>query len=413
MSQKNGIFSPADILVPKDADMGLWSVIACDQFSSEKEYWERVYKRTEGELSTVHMILPEAYLGETSMEEASAVKNETMRRYLEQGVFKTLGSSFIYVEREVTGGKLRRGLVGKIDLESYDYNKGTDAPVRASENTVISRLPPRVSVRSGAVLELPHVMVLIDDEKKTVIEPLGGITDKLEMVYDFDLMEGGGHIKGWRVSGNDADRVQNALAGFDERPVRIVIGDGNHSLAAAKKCWDNMKTALSEKEREDHPARFALVEMNNVYDEGVEFEPIHRVLFGVDVDELLAFLRKRTEKLQGTGWKIRYSASGREGAIDVPAVSLGGMIGTLQDLLDEYTGGCGGETDYIHDDSAAARLSEEERSIAFFMPAMAKSELFGTVINSGVFPRKSFSIGHARDKRYYLECRKIKKEYQA
>ena len=400
------VFLPADILIPKTDDMQSWSVIACDQFSSERDYWERVRVNTYGTLSTLNMVLPEAYLEEVEMQDEIVAKNGAMAAYLLANIFEELKESFVYVEREVTGGVIRRGLVGKIDLDAYDYAKGTEAPIRASENTVVERLPARIAVRENASLELPHIMVLIDDAAKTVVEPLTGKKGALRKVYDFDLMEGGGHITGWQVSGENALEVLRALDAFADKPVQMVIGDGNHSLASAKACWDKIKGNLKPEERATHPARYALVEVNNVYDEGIQFEPIHRVVFDTQPEKLLAAL----EKEMGTAgnWKIKCLFDGKETEIKIPANSLGGMIDTLQLFLEKFVGENGGTIDYIHDDAALRKLAEKEGSIAFFLPPMDKADLFKTVIADGVFPKKSFSIGHARDKRYYLECRKIK-----
>lgn len=402
---KNACFLPTDILIPADCDMTDWSVVACDQFSSEREYWDRVFARTQGKKSTAHMIIPEAYLGDADAPTPQEC-NAVMREYLAGDTFKTAAESFVYVERQTSDG-LRRGLVGVIDLDKYEYTPGTSAPIRASEKTVVERLPPRIAVRRAAPIELPHVMVLIDDAACSVIEPLADKKDRLEKVYDFELMENGGRIAGWRVAGEDAEAVLNAFGAMSDRPVQIVIGDGNHSLAAAKACWDEIKTGLTEEQRENHPARFALAEANNVYDAGIVFEPIHRVVFGTNPEELLAALE---EKQAGGEFELEVSYGGKSTKVSVSGASLGGMIKNLQDFLEEYISGSGSVIDYIHDDDAAQRMSEAKDNIAFFMPKMEKEDLFKTVITDGVFPKKSFSIGHARDKRYYLECRKITAE---
>ncbi len=400
------VFLPADILLPKTDNMQSWSVIACDQFSSEREYWDRVKESTRGAYSTFNMVLPEAYLEEADMAKEIAAKNGTMEQYLQAEIFTEFKDSFIYVEREVTGGLIRRGLVGKIDLETYDYVKGTDAPVRASEKTVVDRLPPRISVRENAAIEMPHIMVLIDDASESVVEPISAKKKALEKVYDFDLMEGGGHITGWLVSGEDAKSVTSAMAAFADMPVQMVIGDGNHSLAAAKACWDKQKGALSEAERENHPARYALVELNNVYDSGIDFEPIHRVVFDTKPEKLVSELEAEMGT-EGT-WDIRCLTGGNNKVVKINAPSLGTMIDTLQLFLEKFVAENGGVIDYIHDDAALTKLAEKEGSVAFFLPPLDKADLFKTVISDGVFPKKSFSIGHARDKRYYLECKKIK-----
>ena len=241
-----------------------------------------------------------------------------------------------------------------------------------------------------------------------MVEPLAEKKEELRQLYDFQLMEGGGRIRGWEVTGAEAERALQAMDALSDRPVQIVIGDGNHSLAAAKACWEAIKKDLSEAERADHPARYALVELNNVYDSGIVFEAIHRVVFGVQPEELLCALK---EKFPGGGqWTLECVYSGEKDTVSIPANSLGGMIHTLQQFIEAYIGEHGGTVDYIHDDEAVLKLTERAGSIGFFIPKMDKSDLFKTVIADGVFPKKSFSIGHARDKRYYLECRKITKE---
>lgn len=398
------VFTPANILLPKKGAFETWSVIACDQFSSEKEYWDRVRKTVGTRPSALDLIVPEAYLNGISMVEASKSCNEKMEEYLREGVLETVENTFVYVEREITGGKIRRGIVGKIDLDAYDYRAGTNPPVRASEKTVVDRLPPRISVRRGACLELPHVLVLIDDEKRSVIEPLTECKNSLKCLYDFNLMEDGGHISGYSVVGEEAERVTRSIDALGARAVQCVIGDGNHSLAAAKEIWREVKKGLPEEEWENHPQRYALVELCNVYDEGIVFEPIHRVVFSCDPEKVLEALKEKAGDPNGRS--LVYCANGREGTVSVSNESLGALIANVQAVLDEFEKqGC--EVDYIHDDCALRNLAERDHTFALFLPAMEKSDLFRTVEISGVFPKKSFSIGHARDKRYYLECREI------
>lgn len=398
-------FTPAKILLPKQ-NPETWAVIACDQFSSEREYWDRVTERVGDRPSTLHMVVPEAYLGSISMEEASLSRNEKMAKYLTEDVFAVHENALIYVEREITGGKIRRGIIGKLDLEAYDYLAGTNPPARASEKTVVDRLPPRIKVRSGACLEMPHILVLIDDEKRGAVEPLTEKKDSFEKVYDFDLMEDGGHIRGWKLSEEEANRVTEAMDALGQREVQFVIGDGNHSLAAAKDCWREIKKTLSPEEIENHPARFALVEICNVYDEGIEFEPIHRIVFNCNPEEVLADLVARAGDERGR--ELETIANGKRGSVKIVNNSLGGLIGAVQKVLDEWEETKGVTVDYIHDEKALEELALQPNSLAIFLPAMDKSDLFTTVEKDGVFPKKSFSIGHARDKRYYLECRKIK-----
>lgn len=400
-----GVFTPADILLPQGEDFERWSVIACDQFSSEKEYWDRVTERVGDRPSTLHMVLPEAYLDTVKTEEASEARNRTMKAYLQSGIFRMYENAYIYVEREVSGGRCRRGIVGKLDLEAYDYAPDTAAPVRASEKTVVNRLPPRIQVRRAAALEIPHVLLLANDAQRSVVEPLTEKKSAFGVAYDFDLMEGGGHLTGYVVRGAEADRVTRAIDLLGEKEVQLVVGDGNHSLAAAKACWDELKKTLSEEERQTHPARYALTELCNVYDEGIVFEPIHRIVFGGDAAEVLARLQK--EAGDESGRELAYFTDGKSGSIRIKNESLGSFIGAVQQTLDVYEQTTAATVDYIHDEKALLKLAKQKGSLALFMPPMDKSDLFQTVEHDGVFPKKSFSIGHAADKRYYTECRKL------
>lgn len=401
-------FVPADILLPATGDMTDWSVIACDQFTSERDYWDRVDRRCADKLSTYHMILPEAYLNDVSPLEMAERANAAMRRCLDAGVFEELKRSYVYVERHVTGG-VRRGLVGALDLDAYDYSPLSDSPVRASERTVADRLPPRMKIRENAPLELPHIMVLIDDPDMSVVEPLHARTHAMRKLYDFELMEGGGRVAGWHVTGEELESVDRALERLAERQVQIVIGDGNHSLAAAKELWNRTKASLSPEEAARHPARYALVELNNVYDPGIVFEPIHRVVFGVDTDKFLEVMRQKLQVPDGREIEVVIGGAKVE-KMRVRGKSFGGMIELLQSSIEEFVAMSddGGDVDYIHDEASLLKLTEEPGTVGFLLPSMDKSELFRTVIADGVFPKKSFSIGHARDKRYYLECRRIK-----
>jgi uncharacterized protein (DUF1015 family) len=402
-------FLPADILLPKDTDMTKWSVIACDQFSSERGYWTRADALVGDAPSTLKLIVPEVYLGEVDTAESGAAIADKMREYLETGLFKTYEYSYIYVERTISDGRIRRGLIGKLDLELYDYTPGATAPVRASEKTIVSRLPARVDVRRQAPLELPHIMALIDDSDCRIIEPLGSKTSGLEKVYDFTLMEGGGSIRGWRITGDTAGEIEKGLRCLCEKSdVQIIIGDGNHSLAAAKAYWDEIKGGFSEEERQIHPARYALVELNNVYDPAISFEAIHRVVFNVDTRALTEALKKALPTAGSDGYDLRTVTAEGQGCLQVKAPSIGRLIELLQTFLDDYTKTTGSEIDYIHGEDSVLTLTKAAGNQGFLLPAMDKSDFFRTVTAGGVFPKKSFSIGHARDKRYYLECRAIK-----
>lgn len=416
-------FLPADILLPQGCDMTKWSVVACDQYTSEPEYWENVRQFVGSSPSTLHLMLPEAELNKDDVKQRIDAINKNMDRYLDEGVFREIKDSFVLVERTLNGGEVRTGLVGAVDLENYDYNKGASSLIRATEGTVLERIPPRVRVREGASLELPHVMLLIDDPEHTVIEPLAAKKRNFETLYDFDLMCDSGHIKGYRVSGSALDGIVDALErlsspevfnkkyGVENRPVLLyAVGDGNHSLATAKACWERVKKTLPKGQTE-HPARYALVELVNIHDASLKFEPIHRVVFNVDPKKLIdAFLRfYPSAKLgEGEGQRIEYVSAAGRGVLTVEKPDSGLAVGTLQNFLDDYLKKNGGSVDYIHGKDVVETLGKKPGNIGFLLPSMGKSELFKTVITDGVLPRKTFSMGRACDKRFYLECRKIK-----
>jgi len=387
-----------------------WSVVACDQFSSEREYWDRVRERVAGSPTTLNMIIPEAYLEE--IDEADEIRkiSAAMDDYLSRGALRVIEDSFIYIERTQPDGRVRRGLVGAVDLEEYDFSC-SDASILASEGTVLDRLPPRIRIRRAAKLELPHIMAFIDDSESTVVERLSERAGSFPLLYDFDLMEGGGHIRGKRVTGGDAEAVMAAMRALHgKNRMLMAVGDGNHSLASAKVYWDEIKQGLSEVDREAHPARRALVEVNNVYDPAIDFEAIHRVLFDVAPEELMREFEKAMPA--GGDYELRWVMKGYSRKFGVSANCIGDMISALQSFFDEYVKRTGCGIDYIHGEDSLIRLAEGERSLGLLLPPMDKSELFGTVASSGVFPKKSFSVGHARDKRYYLECRRITVENQ-
>lgn len=417
-------FGPADILLPQNCDLTKWSVVACDQYTSQNDYWERVAQTVGDAPSTLKLILPESQLEDGHFEEHVTDINRTMDAYLDQGLFRTLPNALIYVERWLDNKKLRRGLVGVVDLECYDYNAGSSSLIRATEGTVITRLPPRVAVRRNASLELPHIMVLVDDPDKQLIEHLTYETDRMEEVYDFDLMERGGHITGYLVPEDlqaDVCEILNTLARphdfarkYDAKgkPVLLfAIGDGNHSLAAAKAAYEEKKQHTPQEQWADLPARYALVELVNLHDESLEFEPIHRVCFDVDADELMKdFLAAYPGAYygEGEGHTITYVFDTEVGKITIPKPTAQLPVGTLQDFLDQWMQTHSGRIDYVHGDDVTWELGRKPGNIGFLLPAMGKDELFKTVIFDGALPRKTFSMGEAHDKRFYLEARKIK-----
>ncbi len=411
-------FLPADILFPQTADISKWAVIACDQFTSDPDYWEAVRKQAHGAPSTVNLILPEAELGTPQEAEHTRQINENMARYLAQGVFKTYEKSYVYVERTLESGAIRRGLVGMVDLEAYDYNPGSTSAIRATERTVVERIPPRQRIRRNAPMELPHILMLCDDHDKVLIEPIAAKKDSLPKLYDFDLMLGGGHIAGWLVAGQDAaefDRVLTEYSahvgekyqGLKGTPMVFAVGDGNHSLATAKSCYEELKAKHPGEDLSNHPARYALVELENIHDPAQVFEPIHRVVCRTDPARLLAALQDGW--CAEGGYPVQWYTKDGSGTVYLDRAKSELAVGALQSFLDGYLKENPGDVDYIHDDDALIRLAQQDASIGFLLPAMEKSQLFRGVIADGVLPRKTFSMGHSREKRYYLEGRMIQK----
>ena len=415
-------FSKADILLPENADMSKWAVIACDQYTSEPEYWEDVTKIVGDEPSTLKVTLPEIYLEEDNVAEKIAEVNEEMKKLINNNFFRTLKDSLIYVERIQADGRIRKGLMGKVDLEDYSFAKDSQTLIRATEGTVLERIPPRVKVRENAPLELPHIMLLIDDDKKEIIE---GLTDKVseeDKVYDTDLMKNGGHIKGYKLNDELIEKVLEGIGELadkekfeqkynvkDKGVLLFSVGDGNHSLATAKTCYENLKKTLTKEEYENHPARYALVEVVNLHSDALDFEPIHRVVFGVNPEHMMEELKRFYETSEeGEGQVIQYVYKGKKGKIVIKNPKSNLAVGSLQMFIDEYLKKNGGKVDYIHGEETTEKLGEQEGNIGFLLPNMHKSELFKTVILDGALPRKTFSMGHSYDKRYYLEARKIK-----
>ena len=408
------IFKPADILLPRVEDMSKWAVIACDQFTSQPDYWERV-RQTVGEApSALQLILPEAELSGPYERRIPAI-HAAMERYLAEGLFREYRDSFVYVERTLLDRQIRRGLVGALDLEQYDYSPDADSAVRATERTVVERIPPRKKIRQGASLELPHVLLLCDDPEDRILAPLTEEKDRLPALYDFELMENGGRIRGWLVQGGEADAVRGRLDAYEqavrsryqelESAMLYAVGDGNHSLATAKACWEDLKKTLSPEEREKHPARFALVELENLYDDSQQIEPIHRVVTGTDVSALLA--AARTQICAEGGYPLSWVSGSDSGTLYLDPAKGQLPVGILQSFLDGWLTGHPGEIDYIHGDDALRGLAAAPDAVGFLLPAIGKELLFRGIIADGVLPRKTFSMGHAVEKRYYLEARKI------
>ena len=417
-------FVPADILLPKDCEYSKWSVAPCDQYTSQPEYWQRVEEYVGSAPSTLRLILPESCLDGPNVETDIMEINNTMTRYLREDRFRTLPASLIYVERRLDNLRLRRGLVGMVDLEQYDYEPGASSLVRATEGTVMSRIPPRVAVRKNAPLELPHVMLLADDPEKTVIEPLSARKDRMEQVYDFDLMERGGHIAGWKLDGESMALVAaalhqladpaafNAKYGTVDKPVLLfAVGDGNHSLATAKECYERQKRLTPPERWDSLPARYAMCELVNLHDQSLEFRPIHRVLFGVEPDDVIRQLLVAFPGAHlgpGEGHSLSFVHRDGAGVVTVPHPTSRLPVGTLQPFLDDYAINHRCRMDYIHGADVARELAARPGNLAFLMPAMDKERLFSIILHDGVLPRKTFSMGEANEKRFYLEARKIR-----
>ncbi len=430
-----GIQIPRIYLPAKGTDLTKWAVIACDQFTSEPEYWQQVEKLVGEAPSTYNLVLPEVYLEKAGEEKRILTIQSTMGHYLESNMLQPR-EGMIYVERSFNGKK-RRGLMLCLDLECYDFTKGSTSLIRATEGTIIERLPPRMKIRQGAVLELPHILVLIDDPEGTVIEPIERSRGQLELLYDFDLMLGSGHLTGYGIPFDLEQQLVTGLRSLAhpdtfaarygigrEKPVLLfAMGDGNHSLATAKAYWEKMKPELGM----NHPARYALVEVENVHDKGLDFEPIHRVLFGLKRD-IYAALRgwfgenmeykpvDTVERMVGLVDSARgpkhtigvIGGSRQFGVIEIAHPSSNLPVGTLQAFLDPFIREGGADRiDYVHGEDVVCRLGALPGNVGFYVPAMDKSELFKTVILDGVLPRKTFSMGEAREKRFYLEARKI------
>jgi hypothetical protein len=433
------------ILLPKTGlDLTKWAVIACDQYTSQPEYWEEVERLTAGEPTTLNLIFPEVYLEKPDSDQRIRTINAAMDRYLEEGILEPQPPGFILVDRATETVPSRKGLMVALDLEEYDYRPGAATLIRATEGTILDRLPPRIRVRENAHIELPHIMVLIDDPGQTVIEPLR--QRQLPVAYDFHLMLNGGHLKGWRIDDPAAiGQVADALCRLadperfaeryqveDQPVVLYAMGDGNHSFATAKAIWEKLKEQASDQTAiMNHPARFALVELVNIHDPGLEFEAIHRVLFDVDFDLLVrqaeAFYREAgavfscefcgdldslPEKSRRLGREgrhlIPFIAGDRCGllVIDHPPLHL--VVATLQTFLDHFLASSAKtRIDYIHGEGTVTALGKRPGNLGFYLPAISKHDLFKTIILDGALPRKTFSMGEADDKRFYMECRKI------
>ncbi|MBR6386602.1 MAG: DUF1015 domain-containing protein [Ruminococcus sp.] len=413
-------FGSADILIPnKNTNMEKWAVIACDQYTGEPEYWDSVYEKVGDSPSTLNLVLPEIYLENSDVSERIENIHKSMDKYISENIFTEYKNSMVYVERIQSNGILRKGIIGAIDLEKYDFSKGSTSEVRATEATVIERIPPRIKVRQGAPLELPHIMILVDDEKDTVFSAID--KNKLEKLYDTKLMQNGGEVSGYLIDGNTQELIDKALSaladpdafsekyGLKDTPVLLyAMGDGNHSLATAKEFYEQLKKANPDKDLSNHPARYALAEIVNLHSDALKFEAIYRLVYDVDNEKLI---NEMTEKLALSDTQseqyFTYFSENTEKKVYIGNTSSNLSVGSLQNFLDEYIKNNGGKIDYIHGIENVKNLALRHKGLAFILPDMDKSQLFPTVIADGALPRKTFSMGHADDKRFYIEARKI------
>ena len=413
-------FAVPEILIPQQGtDFRKWAVIACDQYTSEPEYWADCEKEVGDAPSTLNLVLPEVYLGTEKETEKLDSIAKTAGRYLENGSLTGIGTGFILTDRATSLHPSRKGLMAAIDLEGYSFEPGNKNICRATEGTVLSRIPPRVRIRANSPLELPHIMILIDDPEGITIEKAFDMaaSEGLKPLYDTDLMLGSGHIRGTFIPDGSAiaESIVNGLASLksgNSDGLLFLVGDGNHSLASAKAHWENIREGLSEDEKKDHPARFALAEIVNIHDKGLDFEPIHRVIFNISGEE---FIAKAKEYFKDSGIELNGDTNGKqsftvvcEGNSDV-TVSLSNpphtlAVGSVQMMIDSL----GLECDYIHGEDSVRNLATSGNT-GVLVPAISKDTFFRTVEKEGVFPRKTFSMGEAFEKRFYLEAKKIVK----
>ncbi len=422
-----------EILLSKNIDLSTWSVIACDQYTQDKDYWKNVEEKAGNKPSTLNLILPEVYLG--SPDKADRIKKirQSMKEYLDTGVFADAKKCFIYLERKTAFGRTRKGLVAQIDLETYEWKPFSKANIRATEATIVERIPPRMEIRKGAPLELPHIMLLVND-KDDLLVGANKPTDDRAPIYDGDLMANGGHITGWALESKaDIEGVEKALnliaeknASPDGSTFLFAVGDGNHSLATAKAVWDEYKK--EHPEDKDSPVRYALIEIVNIYDTGLTFEPIHRVIFNIDNE---ALIKNLAEKLNGNikslddadkvikavkdSWAnfgfFYLDSEGKQKNVlletKIKELAVARLQPEIDAFLKEIPDQSKAEIDYIHGTDEVLKLGSKENSLGILLPPIAKDSFFETINGRGPLPRKSFSMGEADEKRFYLECRRL------
>ncbi len=409
---KPEIVKPTDILLPKGVVLFNWATVACDQFTSEPDYWHKLKQTVGDEPSTLNIVFPEVYLSDDNLERIEKI-NATMRRYLAEGIFEEHKNTMFLVERDTAEQTGRAGIMLAVDLEAYDFTPFSDAYIKATEKTILERIPPRVEIRRNAPLELPHIMLLIDDGEKTVIEPEFAARHGYKTVYDTKLNMGGGSIKGYEIPNPEGvvERLMNLLS-EDVQTAKygrktnflFAVGDGNHSLATAKAHWERLRAELTEEERKNHPARFCLVEVENIHSDSLAFEPIHRLLKGADADFVEAFKRN----VKGDGEVLLY-VNGEFVKCEAPSDGAQ-AISQIQQFIDSYVADKPSiELDFVHGLEHLEETVNEFGGVGVVMPKFPKSELFGFVLEKGILPRKAFSMGEAEEKRYYMEAKKIVK----
>lgn len=393
-------------------DPARWAVIACDQYTSQPEYWTEVQKQVQDKPSCLHLIYPEAFLSQG--DQRIQTIQQTMKRYLQDGILEEkVQNGFVLLKRSTLSGD-RYGLVGVIDLEAYEYDPQTDCPIRATEGTIESRIPPRVRIRQDALLELSHVMVLIDDPQKQLIEVLADQREKYPVLYDFDLMMNGGHVTGYAIQGKEAEEVESCLMTMqkDADGLFLAVGDGNHSLATAKACWEKIKIHLNDRQKLDHPARFAMVELVNLHSPALIFEPIHRILFHTDLKDLYPGFEKYCQDQNISikeGNEIYFHQGSIEKKISLVKSDDRLPIDILQNYLDQYLNKHPQTSiDYIHGQEAMMTLLQDPSNCGIFLDRIDKNSLFPAIMAGGVLPRKTFSMGEADEKRFYMEARKVR-----
>lgn len=429
-----GIYLP-EILLPREGiDLTKWAVIACDQYTSEPDYWEKVAEFVGDSPSTLHMIFPECYLEEEDTGRRINRIHSVMRQYLEEKILSPQPPGLILVNRQ-TPYASRNGLLVAVDLEQYSYEKTTDSLIRATEETILNRLPLRVKLREGAVLDLPHLLLLINDPDERVIEPVARSRERLPKLYDFDLMMGSGHLTGYRVDDHQllagiAGGLKELAASEEKKGDRLllIVGDGNHSLAAAKAVWEKIKKNLPEEDRHRHPARFSLVEIINLYDPGLHFEPIHRVLLNVEAGVFFSALQDyyknrcfvdfypekngmeralRENGEERDSHRIGFIQEKRFGVITIRDSAAVPAIVTLQPFLDDFVAHHPQvKMDYIHGEGTVTKLGSRPGNLGFYLPPFDKTKLFSSISARGALPKKAFSIGRAEEKRFYMESRR-------